>query len=410
MVRYDVVVVGAGPAGSTAARECAQRGLSVLLLDKAEFPRDKPCGGGVNVRSSRLLPFDVMPVAERVIFGVRVSVDGSGEYTRFSTGPLTYLTQRCRLDAYLVDHARRAGADVRERRSVRSVERSPGRVVVRTNGELFEGRALVAADGANGTVSRQIGLGLERWIGIALEGNVTPRGPYPDRWRDVIGLDVGSVPGGYGWIFPKGDHLNIGVGGWEHIGPSLRSRLHRLTRLYGFEPKSLWGLRGHPLPVRRPGARLVDGNALQVGDAGGLVDALTGEGIFSAIWSGRCAARHLESYLSGEVGDLRGYERDVDRELGIELRVARELHALFHVSPRAWAALVRMWPRAWGLVCGLLTGDQTYAGVLAKYPFLEGALYRGAAGVETAARYRGWMGVARRSPAESGRHAVADPA
>src|SRR5579884_1979732 len=104
-MRYDVVVVGAGPAGSTAARECAQRGLSVLLLDRAEFPRDKPCGGGVNVRTARLLPFDIAPVTERTIFGLRVSVKGGGAFDRLSEEPLSYLTQRRRLDAFLMEKA-----------------------------------------------------------------------------------------------------------------------------------------------------------------------------------------------------------------------------------------------------------------------------------------------------------------
>ncbi len=109
-MRYDVIVVGAGPGGSTAARECAERGLSTLLLDKASFPRDKPCGGGVNIRAARLLPFDLAPVVEREIYGIRFSLRLSGAYTRRADAPLTYLTQRSRLDHYLVERAVAAGA------------------------------------------------------------------------------------------------------------------------------------------------------------------------------------------------------------------------------------------------------------------------------------------------------------
>jgi len=371
MVRYDVIVAGAGPAGSTAARECASRGLSVLLLDKAEFPRDKPCGGGVNVRASRLLPFDISPVTERVIFGMHVSMGQSRGYTRYSAQPLSFLTQRRRLDTFLLEQARRAGATIRERTLARTVERDSTCVVVRAGSESFEGRTLVAADGANGTVWKQLGLILKRSTGIALEGNVTPGSGYPDRWRDVLGIDVASVPGGYGWIFPKGDHLNIGVGGTEHVGPSLRTRLHELSRFYGFDPERLWGLRGHPLPVRLPNTPLVDGNVLLVGDAGGLVDALTGEGIYSAIWSGQAAARHLAAFLQGDVPNLDGYQCDIDRELGMELSLSLQFHLLFHLSPSVWAAMVARWPRAWRLVCSLLTGEQTYAGALGKHPLLS---------------------------------------
>src|SRR5579872_4717814 len=120
---YDVIIVGAGPAGSTTARECAERGLSVLLLDRAEFPRDKPCGGGVNVRTARLLPFDLSPVAERVIYGLRVSVHRSNSFEREAQEPLSYLTQRRRFDAFLAEKAVGAGAVLRERLGVRAVDR-----------------------------------------------------------------------------------------------------------------------------------------------------------------------------------------------------------------------------------------------------------------------------------------------
>ena len=212
-MRYDVIVAGAGPGGSTAARECAARGLSVLLLDKAEFPRDKPCGGGVNVRSARLLPFDVAPVTERVIRGVRFSVRQRGAFTRMHGVPLTYLTQRSRLDAYLVERAVQAGARLREGAAVRRVERHPSHIVVRTEGETFQGRALVAADRANGQTAKLAGLDVRRWIVVGLEGNAYPSGSFPGEWEEVLGLDGEAVPGYYGWIFPKGDHLNIGGGG-----------------------------------------------------------------------------------------------------------------------------------------------------------------------------------------------------
>src|SRR5438067_2310360 len=147
---YDVIVAGAGPAGSTTARECAARGLSVLLLDRAEFPRDKPCGGGVNVRAARLLPFGIEPVTERVIQGMRLSVRHRDSSALQADPPLAYLTQRRCLDTFLLEKARVAGAIVRERMAVRAVERSNGEVLVRAGAESFRGRTLVAADGANG--------------------------------------------------------------------------------------------------------------------------------------------------------------------------------------------------------------------------------------------------------------------
>lgn len=365
-MRYDVIVVGAGPAGSTAARESAARGLSVLLLDKAEFPRDKPCGGGVNLRTVQLTPFDLAPVTERVIYGLKASVRQSAEFTRYSPRPLTYLTQRSRLDAFLVARAIEAGATLRQRTPIRGVERQGSHVVVRAGNETFEGRTLVAADGANGRTARLSGLEVGRYLHIALEGNITPTGGFPAEWEDVLGLDVGSIPGGYGWIFPKGDHLNIGVGGWLHTGPSLRRRLDRLTRYYGYDPVDLWGVRGHHLPVRRPEAPLVDGNVLLVGDAAGLLDPLTGEGIYAAVWSGEVAARRLSAYLDGREIDLLGYRRDIERELIPELSVAHQICDVFHVAPAAFAGIVRRKPVLWNAICRLIRGEDTYLDWMSK--------------------------------------------
>ncbi|MEX1022588.1 MAG: FAD-dependent oxidoreductase, partial [Dehalococcoidia bacterium] len=121
----DVVVVGAGPAGSTAAREAAERGASVLLLDRARFPRDKPCGGGVTIRCANLLPFSLDPVVEDVVTGARLRIRDGRDVVRDAREPLTYMTQRSRLDAFLVERAQEAGADFRDGHAVTSIEAKP---------------------------------------------------------------------------------------------------------------------------------------------------------------------------------------------------------------------------------------------------------------------------------------------
>ncbi len=365
-MRYDVIVVGAGPAGGTAARECAARGLSVLLLDRATFPRDKPCGGGVNVRAARLLPFDISPVVERMVCGVHVSVRGTHRFVRRFTEPLIYMTQRRHLDTFLVEHAVRAGVTFRERAPIQGVERNGVRVTVTAGGERFEGHALVAADGANGRTAALAGVTVGRRVGVALEANITPTGGIPAQWEDVFGLDLGRIPGGYGWIFPRGDHLNIGVGGWPRSARSLRVQLDRLVRLHGFNPADQWGLRGYHLPIRRPEAPLVDGNVMLAGDAAGLLDPLTGDGIYSAITSGRAAAAHLAAYLDGQAPDLQGYAREVEAELLSDLRLAGRLHTIFRLAPAAFTTIVQRRPRAWRAACRILRGDLTYTGALRR--------------------------------------------
>src|SRR5688572_19617299 len=130
-MQHDIIVVGGGPAGSTAAREAASAGARVLLLDRVAFPREKPCGGGGNVRAAARLPFDRSPVVERTVTGVRFGLRTRGDFTRRYPRPLTYMTQRSRLDAFLVERAVEAGAELRERAAARAIEPDAGGVTVR---------------------------------------------------------------------------------------------------------------------------------------------------------------------------------------------------------------------------------------------------------------------------------------
>ena len=152
-MEYDVIIVGAGPAGSTTARELAKRGLSLVMIDKAEFPRDKPCGGAVSVRCAGLLDVDLTPVIESTITDVFITLKqrrGKGtELLRSSPKAFAYMTQRTRLDALLAEKAVESGAVFRQCESIRSVERRGGHVTVRTSRNAYRGRVLVAADGAN---------------------------------------------------------------------------------------------------------------------------------------------------------------------------------------------------------------------------------------------------------------------
>src|SRR5256714_7012547 len=114
MATYDVAIIGAGPAGSTAAYRLASAGATVLLLDKATFPRDKPCGGGVTGRAARLLPFSIEPVVEDVIDRLECRLQYGPQFERAARAPLAYMTQRKRLDHFLLQQAAEAGAAGRD--------------------------------------------------------------------------------------------------------------------------------------------------------------------------------------------------------------------------------------------------------------------------------------------------------
>ena len=380
VTRFDVLVVGAGPAGSTAARECAARGLSTALIDRAEFPRDKPCGGGVTVRAAALLPFDIDPVVEQRVRDIRFTWRGKSGFTRRADAPLVYLTQRAKLDEFLVSKAVEAGARFFQGRRVDTVTTHEDGATVTAGEETFDAAVLIGADGANGPVARYLGFGMQANRGIALEGNYPLSAGASDMWDGTVGFDFGDVGGGYGWAFPKADHVNIGVGGWRSTGPQLRTKLAQQARRYGFDPSAAWGVKGHHLPVRQGKSPLWQGRVILAGDAAGLVDPLTGEGIYAAIYSGRTAARAAASLVSREAFDLSGYEKELSAELLPELAAGRYMHGLFHVSPRLFFNLARRRERVWSLVADLLVGQRSYlhvkrrAGKLWPVAKLGGAL------------------------------------
>jgi geranylgeranyl reductase family protein len=348
--RFDVAVVGAGPAGSATAIRLASAGAKVVLLDRARFPRDKPCGGGLTGRALRHAPCSLDPVLEHVVDRFRIRLRYGRSFTRRHPQPLVLMTQRRRLDLHLAEQAAAAGAELRDGVRVADVQPESAGVTARMDGRVVRADVLVGADGANGIVARAAGLGDGVVHGVALEANVSYERLPRDRVESTAVIELGVVPGGYGWVFPKGDHANLGVGGWGSEGPRLRDHLARLARMHGVDTGELRDLRGHRLPMRRLGATPASGRVLLVGDAAGLVDPLSGDGMYEAFVSGKLAA---EAILDGDLDAYAG----------------RLASALDHHASASWvakraldrSAAACFWaarsPGVFGVVAGLLAGD-----------------------------------------------------
>jgi geranylgeranyl reductase family protein len=349
--RFDVAVVGAGPAGSTAAYRLSRAHARVLLIDKARFPRDKPCGGGLTMRAVRQLPVSVEQVVEDRVTSVRCRLKYGPVMERLSERPLCLMTQRRRLDEFLVAQAVEAGATFRDgvRVSVESDRQ------VRVDGQPVHVDTVVGADGANGITAKSLGLGGAIVNGVALEGNLPYERLPEGTWRGVLVLELATVGGGYGWIFPKGDHVNVGVGGWGWEGPRLRGHLRVLCEQYGVRVDELSNLRGHRLPMRRPGTVFAGGRALLVGDAAGLIDPVSGDGMYEGFVSARLAAEHI---LEGRVD---AYPAALRRELDPLLSAGWGAKKALDRFPRAVFAIMRL-PVTWRVLEKLMLGEVAHPG------------------------------------------------
>jgi flavin-dependent dehydrogenase len=264
------------------------------------------------------------------------------------------MTQRRRLDAHLAEQATVAGADFRDGVRATALEADEQAVTVRFGGSAATAPVAIGADGVNGLTARALGLTGGRAHGVALEGNVSHVHAREDyRGRAVV--ELGAVPGGYAWIFPKGDHVNVGVGGWESEGPRLRAHLERACAEYGVPAERLESVRGYRLPMRRAGDRARSGRVLLVGDAAGLVDPLSGDGMYEAFVSARIAA---ESVLRN---DLDGYEPALERELARTLAASWKAKHALERFPHLVFGIARL-PLVWGFVSAFLRGDLAHPG------------------------------------------------
>ncbi len=336
MERFDVLVVGGGPAGSTAAIRLADAGARVLLVDKARFPRDKPCGGGLTMRAVRQCPVDPSPVVEEDVDVVEIRFRYRDSVVRRAPAPVIRMTQRRRLDAFLLGEARERGVEVREGTTIDATA-APADWVI-------------AADGANGTTARSFGLGEGIVHGVAYEGNVPYGAVDRERYAHRAVVELADIPGGYGWVFAKGDHVNVGVGAWQSEGPKIREHLKRVCVAHDLAPEQLESLRGHRLPLRRPGVRIANERVALVGDAAGLIDPVSGDGMYECFVSSRLAT---EAILSGR---LDGYQAAVEAELGPLHRASWTLKQALDRWPRASWQLART-QLLWRTVERLLLGE-----------------------------------------------------
>jgi len=378
----DVIVAGAGPAGALAARTLALEGVSTLLVDRAAFPRNKPCGGGVSTRVSARFPW-----LERALSGVdvhrirRLHLEGpeGAVLDLESADPCVLLVRRLEFDRALVDAAVEAGAQFTSGFEITQVSGDDEGVTLQArNGQRLRARHVVAADGVHSVIAKRLGVNA-RWPRTSLAIDMmeeTPLARLRAERPDVLwvayaynGLD------GYAYVFPKTAHVNVGIGCLlSHFDESVSAAPYGLQAEFVSSLVKSGVLSGESdracftpflIPVGGPLQRAWHGRVLFAGDAGGFVNAMTAEGIYYAMVSGElagraiAAARHQGAEFAG-----RMYERSWRNELGTELNDAVLVQRyLFSSHPRVSRA-IREAARFTGLtnlILDYVRGDLSYA-------------------------------------------------
>jgi geranylgeranyl reductase family protein len=391
-----VLVVGAGPAGATAARALARSGVTVRLLDRFKFPRNKPCGGGISVRVLKRFPYlerELGRIATHMV--ARLHLEGPrGESTVIeSDEPAALMIRRVEFDELLVALAVQAGAELVTGAEVVQASSTDAQAeVVTRDGRRFKAAILIAADGVHSVIARRLGIN-PGWpaSSIALDMmEETPRDALRDRdpstlWvaygYDPSGNGPGAVPNharrapeGYAYSFPKRDHLNVGVGFvLAHYRQSIGTAPYELQRTLVDHLRHRAVIEGESVrrnftpalipvagPLRRPGR----GRVLLAGDAGGFVNGFTAEGIYYAMVSGELAAKSVIGMPARSVSSLaRRYRRACDQEIGAELRDSVLIQRYLFADRRRIARVIEgagRVPAATRLIVDFVTGRIRY--------------------------------------------------
>ena len=356
---WDVIVVGGGIGGAAAALFLKEQGCRVGVLEKKTLPRYKACAGGLPKQAQSLLPFPLDPVTQVVVTDVIYALRQQKRVAQSLYDQASLMVDRSDFDYFVLQQS---GADVVQNAAVDTVEETERGARVRTrDGRRFEARYLIGADGANSRVARALGLRRDKTLGVAIEAEVEAPADVMAHYQHTALFQFGALRTGYVWVFPKRDHLSVGLGTFVGAVDDLRGILRREMAGMGI-PLDGAPWHGHPLPIHVRAERLNTGRCVLVGDAAGLVDAFLGEGIRYAILSARIAAESIAA------DNVAAYSARVKREISDGLRPARFAARFFYryTDFSFWCvenntALTRLFLR-------LVAGSITYRELVLRLP------------------------------------------
>ncbi|MEC4803195.1 MAG: geranylgeranyl reductase family protein [Jaaginema sp. PMC 1079.18] len=360
---FDCIIVGAGPAGSSAAYHLAKRGHSVILLEKAVFPRYKPCGGGISPAVQKWFDFDFAPAiagqVDRVGFTWKL---GDPVSVNLTTQPM-WMVQREVFDKFLVDRATAQGATLQDQTTVSGIQFNGSAWQVTTNQGPIEGKYLIAADGVTGNCASWLGLKTSpTYIGMVLDL------PTASQSTNTANFDFGSLKNGFIWRFPNGDRTSISaaiLATPKGKPQEVQKQITNYAQAVGLDP-SVGQFYEHPLRLWSQNNPLHSQNALLVGDAAGITDPLLAEGIRPAIYTGVKAAEAIANAIAGDSSALPEYSSIVQQAWGEEYIWAQRLSGLFFKLPGVAYKVGVKRPTAAQIMSEILCGQTRYTDITEK--------------------------------------------
>ncbi len=359
---FDCIIVGAGPAGGTAAYHLAKRGRSVLVLEKESLPRYKPCGGGVSPIVQEWFDFDLTPAISLKTNKIRYTWEmGDPVEVELETSEPLWMVRREIFDHFLIQQAQKQGAELRDKTEVTGIEFKGDRWQVHTLNGSVEGCYLIAADGAKGPMAKWLGFkGRKRSMAGALEAET----PAPALYEPIIHFDLGQVNNGYIWNFPKADGYSIGIGTFRGGGTQdLKGMVAKYAQQFGIDLKTCPQY-GHSLCLWDGNQKLHAQNAILTGEAACVVDPMTAEGIRPSIFTGLKGAEAIDRALAGEGDALENYTQVISEEWGSDMLWAQRLATTFYRLPKIGYKVGIRRPSATEVMYKIMCGELRYSEVV----------------------------------------------
>lgn len=330
MKHYDVVVVGSGPAGGMAAYEASKAGLSVAILEKENLPRYKTCGGGLVFRGKEMLPFDISEVIEKEYNDLFIYFDHLDQpLFAQRTYPVVTMVMRDKFDQLIVENAKSFGAELLENHTLKALEFGE-KIILKTSSGDISSTYVIAADGVLGPTAKYAGWTETRQLIPALEYEVEVLQDVYDRLSTEARFDIDVIPNGYGWCFPKKNHLSIGVGTFKKKKINLREYYYEYLKILGIDEVLSEQAHGFQVPISPRKDGFVKHNVFLTGDSAGFADPLTAEGITNSLYSGSLAGKAIAQHFDNPALAEETYMESLNERLLPELKFAGYLAYLFY--------------------------------------------------------------------------------
>ena len=360
---YDVVVIGSGPSGASAAFYCASKGLRTLILEKELLPRYKTCGGGFVFRGRKRMSFDISEVVETEFDSVDiVFAEKNLKFKTTRKDPIITMIMRDSFDHLIVKKAEELGVELLQGEALIGIE--TGKFArLTTENSTIEARYVIAADGALSPTAKLMGWQETRMMCPALEYEVEVSPEEFEKHKGSARFDIDAAPLGYGWCFPKKHHLSIGVGNFmkSKKNPKLREHYNAYLEHLGIQTILSSESHGFIIPISPRSDGFVRENVFLIGDAAGFADPVTAEGISNAILSGKLCAEAIASSEGDKVLAKKFYEDKLHDTLIPELRTGVILSKLFYENIKLRNLMLKQFgQQAAEAMTDLFMGERTY--------------------------------------------------